>query len=139
MPFDNSVLLVGNTTRDAELRFTPSGSAVASFGMACNRKWTDRNTKEEKEQTSFFDVTMWGMLAENVAASIARGTRIVVTGRLEQQQWETDNGEKRSKVVVIADEVSPSLRYATCSISKNERRGPDEYSYNQAPRQGEPF
>ena len=114
--------LVGNMTRDPELRFTPSGQATASFGLAVNRSWTDRATNERKEQTSFFDVVTWGTLAENVATSLNKGDRVVVAGRLDQRTWETPEGERRSRVEVVADEVSPSLRWATAQVTKNEQR-----------------
>jgi len=122
MAMDNTVTVVGNATRDPELRFTPSGQAVASFGLAVNRRWQNKQTQEWQEQTSFFDITCWAQMAENVAESVQKGTRMVVTGRLEQQTWETD-GKKQSKVVIVADEVGPSLRYATAGVTKNERRG----------------
>lgn len=112
--------VVGNVTRDPELRFTSSGAPVATFGVAVNRKWTNRSSGEEQEQTSFFDVVAWRDLAENVAESITKGARVVVVGRLEQRSWETDAGDKRSKVEIQADEVSPSLRWATASIMRND-------------------
>lgn len=118
---DNTVTLVGNVTRDPEIRYTPSGQTVASFGLAVNRRWQNRQTQEWEEQTSFFDVKVWQQMAENVSESIQRGTRVIVTGRLEQRSWETDNGEKRSKVEVVADEVAPSLRWATAQVTKIER------------------
>ena len=121
----NTVELVGNLTRAPELRFTPSGAAVANFGLAVNRRWRNQQSNEWEEQTSFFDVVCWRDLAENVAESLDRGTRVLVVGRLEQRSWENQDGEKRSKVEVVADEVGPSLRWATASISKNERRGGD--------------
>ncbi len=119
---DNIVTLVGNVTRDPELRFTPSGQAVASFGLAVNRRWQNRQSNEWEEQTSFFDVKCWAQMAENVSESLGRGSRVVVSGRLEQRSWETEQGDKRSKVEVVADEVAPSLRWATVAITKNERR-----------------
>ena len=119
---DNNVTLVGNVTRDPELRFTPSGQAVASFGLAVNRRWQDRGSGQWQEQTSFFDVKCWAQMAENVSESLARGARVVVSGRLEQRSWETEQGDKRSKVEVVADEIAPSLRWATATITKNERR-----------------
>ena len=121
----NSVTLVGNITRDPELRFTPSGQATASFGLAVNRRWQNRQTQEWEEATSFFDVVCWREQAENASESLARGSRVIVTGRLEQRSWETPDGDKRSKVEVIADEIGPSLRWATATVTKNERRGPD--------------
>lgn len=121
MAADNTVTLVGNVTRDPEVRFTPNGQTVASFGLAVNRRWQNRQTQEWEEQTSFFDIKAWAGLAENIAESITRGTRVIVTGRLEQRSWETDNGDKRSKVEVVADEVAPSLRWATAQVQKIER------------------
>ena len=123
MAADNTVTLVGNVTRDPELRYTPSGQTVATFGLAVNRRWQNRQTQEWEEQVSFFDIKSWAGLAENVAESIQRGTRVIVTGRLEQRSWETDNGDKRSKVEVVADEIAPSLRWATAQVQKIERSG----------------
>ena len=118
----NTVTLVGNITRDPELRFTSSGQAVASFGLAVNRRWQNRQTQEWEEATSFFDVTCWREMAENVSESLQKGARVVVTGRLDQRSWETQDGDRRSKVEVVADEVGPSLRWATAEVQKNERR-----------------
>lgn len=121
----NTVVLVGNVTRDPELRFTPAGQATASFGLAVNRRWQNRQTQEWEEATSFFDVVCWREMAENVSETLTRGARVIVTGRLEQRSWETAEGDKRSKVEVVADELGPSLRWATAQVVKNERRGPD--------------
>lgn len=122
MALDNTTTLVGNMTRDAELRFTPGGQAVASFGLAVNRRWQNRQTQEWEEQVSFFDVTAWGALGENIAASAYRGDRVVVTGRLEQDNWEAEDGTKRSKIKVVADEVALSLKWITVpEIVKNEK------------------
>jgi len=117
----SNVTLVGNVTRDPELKYLPSGSSVASFGLAVNRRWRNRSTNEWEEQTSFFDVKAWASLGENVSESIPKGTRVVVTGRLEQSSWENSEGQKRSKVDVVADEVAPSLRWATAQVQKIER------------------
>jgi single-strand DNA-binding protein len=125
MAIDNSVSIVGNLTREPELRFTPSGQATATFGIAVNRTWTDRQSQERRESTSFFDVVCWGSLAENAATSITRGTRVVVTGRLDQRSWESQEGDRRSKVEITAEEIAPSLRWATVQVTKNERRSPD--------------
>jgi single-strand DNA-binding protein len=119
MGFGNNVTIVGNVARDPELRYTPSGASVASFGVAWNRKYT-RNG-EQVEETSFFDVSCWGTLADNVSASITKGTRVVVVGEMRQQSWETPQGEKRSKIEITADEVSPSLRWAACQVQRNQR------------------
>jgi single-strand DNA-binding protein len=120
----NNVVLVGNVTRDPELRFTPSGQATATFGLAVNRRWQNRQTQEWEEATSFFDVVCWRELAENVSESVTKGARIIVTGRLEQRSWETPDGDRRSKIEIVADELGPSLRWATAQVMKNERRGP---------------
>ena len=119
---DNTVTIAGNLTRDPEIRFTPNGQATASFGIAVNRTWTDRQSQERKESTSFFDVVAWGGLAENAATSLAKGTRVVVTGRLDQRSWETQEGDKRSKVEITADDLAPSLRWATAEVTRKERR-----------------
>src|SRR5688572_9473042 len=121
----NTVTLVGNITRDPELRFTPSGQATATFGLAVNRRWQNRNTSEWEEATSFFNVVCWREQAENASESLAKGSRVIVTGRLEQRSWETPDGEKRSVVEVVADEIGPSLRWATAQVVKNERRSGD--------------
>ena len=123
---DNSVTLVGNITRDPELRFTNTGQANVTFGLAVNRRWQNRQTQEWEEATSFFDVVCWREMAENVSETLSRGARVIVNGRLEQRSWETQDGDKRSKVEVIADEIGPSLRWATAQVTKNERRGPGE-------------
>jgi single-strand DNA-binding protein len=118
----NNVTLIGNVTRDPELRFTASGSAMATFGLAVSRRWQNRQNNEWEEQTSFFDIVCWRELGENVSESVTKGTRVIVTGRLEQRSWETENGDRRSKVEVVADEVGPSLRWASAQVNKNERR-----------------
>src|ERR1700722_11470632 len=121
----NHVSIIGNLTRDPELRFTPSGQATTSFGVAVNRRWQNRQTQEWDEQTSYFDVVCWGQLAENAAQSLSKGSRVMVDGRLDQRSWENQEGERRSKIEITADEVAPSLRWATVNITKNERRSPD--------------
>src|ERR1700691_4988817 len=126
MPNGNHVSIVGNLTRDPELRFTPTGQATTSFGVAVNRRWQNRQSQEWEEATSFFDVVCWGQLAENSAQSLTRGSRVVISGRLDQRSWESGEGEKRSKIEITADEVAPSLRWATVQISRNERRSPDD-------------
>ncbi len=96
--------LVGNLTADPELRYTSAGHPIASFGIAVTRRWLNRTTQQWDEATSYFDVTAWRDLAENVSGSLHRGDRVVVTGRLEQERWQADDGTKRSKIRVIADE-----------------------------------
>jgi single-strand DNA-binding protein len=121
----NHVSVVGNLTRDPELRFTPTGQATASFGVAVNRRWQNRQSQEWEEATSFFDVVCWGQLAENAAQSLSKGARVLVSGRLDQRSWETAEHERRSKIEITADEVAPSLRWATAAVTKNERRTPE--------------
>jgi len=120
---DNSVTLVGNITRDPELRFTTGGRAVASFGLAVNRRYQVNG--EWQEQTSYFNITAWGQLGENAAQSLAKGARTIVAGRLEQREYETREGEKRSVVEVVADEIGPSLRWATAQVEKTSRQSAD--------------
>ena len=117
---DSTVTVTGNLTRDPELRYTPSGNAVANLAIAVSRKHKDRND-EWIEETSFFEVTAWNTLAENVAESMTKGARAIVTGRLEQQNWESPDGDKRSAVKIIADDIGPSLRWATASVVRAER------------------
>jgi single-strand DNA-binding protein len=126
----NSVTVVGNLTREPELRYTPSGAAVVKFGLAVNRSYTNRNG-EKVEETAFFDVTAWRELGENIAESLSVGSRVIVTGRLQQDSWQNDAGEKRSKVFILADEVGPSLRWATASITKTTRGGPGDWKQSQ--------
>jgi len=126
----NTITITGNLTRDPELRFTPSGQATTSFGIAVNRRWLNRDDNTWEESTSFFDVVAWRELAENATESLARGTRVTVTGRLEQRSWETPEGQKRSKVEVVADDVATSLRWATAKVTKNERQAPQAASVN---------
>lgn len=120
MAFGNTVTIVGNATRDPELRFTPSGTPLCSFGVAWNRRY--ERGGEQVEEVSFFDVTCWSSLAENVAESITKGARVIVSGRLDQRSWETPEGERRSKVEIVADDVAPSLRWASVQIQRNEFR-----------------
>jgi single-strand DNA-binding protein len=122
----NTVTIIGNVTREPELRFTPSGQANTRFGVAVNRRWQDRSSGEWQEATSFFDVVCWRELAENVSESLPKGARVLVTGRLEQRTYEPrEGGDKRSVVEIIADEVGPSLRWATAEVKKNDRRSGD--------------
>ena len=122
MAYDNTVTVTGNITRDPELRYTAGGSAVTTFGLAWNRRWQNRQTNETEEQVSFFDVTCWNSLAENVSESLVKGNRVIVSGRMEQRNWETQDGDRRSKIEIIADEVSPRLRWASVEVIRNERR-----------------
>jgi single-strand DNA-binding protein len=124
---DNSITIVGNLTRDPELRYTPSGQAQCTVGVAVNRVWTDRQTNEKKESVSFFNVVLWREMAENAGECLTKGMRVIVNGRLEQRSWETQDGEKRSVVEIVADEIGPSIRWATAEVKRNERRGGGDF------------
>jgi len=105
------VTVVGNLTAEPEIKTTKTGSSVLKVGVAVNRRW--KNKQEEwEEEVSFFDVNAWGELADNVAASLTKGSRVIVSGRLEQQSWENKEGQKQSKVVLVADDIGISLRKA---------------------------
>ena len=117
----NEVTLVGNITKEPELRFTASGQAVTDFSLAVNRRWKAKDSNVWSESTSYFEVVCWGTLAENVAESVTKGSRVITNGRLEQQSWEVD-GQKRYAVKVVVDEVGPSLRWATATVVKAERK-----------------
>lgn len=116
---DNTITLVGNLTRDPELRFTTGGRAVAQFGLAVNRRYQQNG--EWQDQTSYFNIVAWGTLGENVAASVTKGMRVVVSGRLEQREYQTREGDKRTAIEINADEVGPSLRWATASVERTPR------------------
>ena len=120
---DNTVTVVGNVTRDPELRFTSGGKGVASFGLAVNRRYQVNG--EWQEKVSFFNVTAWDQLGENASASLTKGSRVIVTGRLEQREYETNSGEKRNVVEIVADELGPSLRWATAKVERTQRTGAD--------------
>ena len=116
---DNSITLVGNLTRDPELRFTTGGRGVASFGIAVSRRYQVNG--EWQEQTSYFNIVAWGQLGENAASTLTKGMRVVVSGRLEQREYQNREGEKRTAIEINADEIGPSLRWATASIERNPR------------------
>lgn len=133
MANDNAVTIVGNCTRDPELRYTNGGMQVAGFGVAINQRRRNNETGQwEDGETSYFDVTCFRELAENVAETISKGTRVIVSGTLRQRSWETPDGDRRSKVEIVADEVGPSLRWATASVERMGRSGGD----GGAPRGG---
>lgn len=117
----NTVTMVGNLTDDPELRYTPQGAAVANFRIAVNHRFKDQAGNWQDGETSYFRVNCWRQLAENIAESLTRGTRVVVTGRLKMRQWETQEGEKRSVVEIEADEIGPSLRFATAKVERTSK------------------
>ncbi|MFN2389473.1 MAG: single-stranded DNA-binding protein [Actinomycetota bacterium] len=120
---DNTITLVGNVTDDAELRFTPRGQAVANFTVAVNRRWKDQEGQWQDKLDGVFKCNVWGAMAENVAESLTKGTRVVLTGRLQQRSWEDNDGNKRSAFEIQVDEVGPSLRWATAQVTKSQRTG----------------
>jgi single-strand DNA-binding protein len=122
MAGETIITVVGNLTADPELRFTPSGAAVASFTVASTPRTFDRQTNEWKDGDALFlRCSIWRQAAENVAESLQRGMRVVVTGRLQQRSYETREGEKRTVVEMQVDEVGPSLRYATAKVNRTQR------------------
>jgi single-strand DNA-binding protein len=121
---DTILTVVGNLTADPELRFTPSGAAVANFTVASTPRMMDRQTNEWKDgDPLFMRCSIWREAAENVAESLTRGSRVIVTGRLKQRSYETREGEKRTVVELEVDEIGPSLRYATAKVNKASRSG----------------
>jgi single-strand DNA-binding protein len=121
MASDNQVTIVGNLTDDPELRYTPNGAAVAKFRVAVSPRFKDENGQWKDGDTSYFSVSAWRALAENAAESLTRGSRVMVAGRLQFRSWENQEGEKRSAVEVEADEVGPSLKWATARIERQTR------------------
>ncbi|GAA2016553.1 single-stranded DNA-binding protein [Nakamurella flavida] len=114
--------MVGNLTADPELRFTASGAAVANFTVASTPRAFDRNTNEWKDgEALFLRCNIWRQAAENVAETLTRGTRVIVSGRLKQRSFETKEGEKRTVIELEVDEIGPSLRYATAKINRANR------------------
>lgn len=124
----SNITLIGNLVDDPELRFTPSGVAMAKIRLAVNRRWRGQDG-EWQENTSFFTGTIWREQAEQAAESLQKGARVIVTGRLEQRTWENEQGEKRSVVEVQVDEIGPSLRWATATVNKTQRQ--DNWSDNR--------
>lgn len=124
MAGDTTITVVGNLTADPELRFTPSGAAVANFTVASTPRIYDRQSGEWKDgEALFLRCNIWREAAENVAESLTRGARVIVTGRLKQRSFETKEGEKRTVMEVEVDEIGPSLKYATAKVNKASRGG----------------
>jgi single-strand DNA-binding protein len=124
MAGETTLTVVGNLTADPELRFTQSGAAVASFTVASTPRSFDKNSGERKDgEALFLRCNVWRQVAENVAESLTRGARVIVTGRLKQRSFETKEGEKRTVVELDVDEIAASLRYATVTVSKVDRSG----------------
>jgi single-strand DNA-binding protein len=117
----NLITLVGNLTGDPDVRFTSAGKAYAKFSIADNFSYKKGDDWEKK--TSFFDCTAWGDIAENIAESLTQGARVIACGRVEQQNWETEEGERRSKLAVEIDSIGPDLRFAVAEVTKIEQEG----------------
>ncbi len=121
---DITITVVGNLTNDPELRFTPSGAAVASFTIASNSRFLDKTTNEWKDgEPVYMRCSVWRQYAENVAESLTRGTRVIATGRLKQRSYDTREGEKRTVIEMDVDDVGPALRTATAKVTKVARAG----------------
>lgn len=116
--------IVGNLTNDPELRFTPSGQAVASFTVASSARYLDKTSNEWKDgEALYMRCSVWRQYAENVAESLTRGTRVIVTGRLKQRSYETREGEKRTVIEMDVEDVGPALRYSTAKVTRVQRGG----------------
>ena len=136
MAGDTTITVVGNLTADPELRFTPSGAAVANFTVASTPRIFDRQSSEWKDgEALFLRCSIWREAAENVAESLTRGSRVIVTGRLKQRSFETREGEKRTVFEVEVDEIGPSLRYATAKVNKASRSGGGGGGFGSGSRQ----
>jgi single-strand DNA-binding protein len=124
MAGDTTITVIGNLVDDPELRFTPSGAAVANFRIASTPRTFDRASNEWKDGESLFlSCSVWRQAAENVAESLTKGTRVIVSGRLKQRSYETKEGEKRTVYEIEVEEIGPSLRYASAKLNRNSPRG----------------
>jgi len=137
MAGDTQITVVGNLVDDPELRFTPSGAAVANFRIASTPRTFDRQSNEWKDGDALFlSCSVWRQAAENVAESLQKGMRVVVQGNLRSRQYETREGEKRTVFEIQVDEVGPSLRYATAKVTRTQRQGGSSYGAQQGGPQG---
>ena len=130
MANDNSIHIVGNLTKDPELRYTASGRGVSTFGVAVNPRGMNKQTNEGEEQVSFMNVVAWAELGENAAASLTKGSRVIVLGRLENRSYDDKEGNKKYVSEIVADSIGPDLRWATCTVERTER--------SSAPKQDAP-
>lgn len=134
MTIDSTITIVGNLTGDPNLRFDPQGQPQVKFNVAVSRRRYDRQTQQWVDaDTTFLVVELWGAEAENVAESLSKGQRVIVTGRLQTKTWQTKEGENRSRMELRADDIGPSLKYGTTRFSKSDNRG----SYRRDPVPGE--
>ena len=128
MAGETTITVIGNLTNDPELRFTPSGSAVANFTIASTPRTFDRQSNEWKDgETLFLRASVWREAAENVAESLTKGMRVIVSGRLKSRSYETKEGEKRTVIELEVDEIGPSLRYANAKVNRTQRSGGPEW------------
>ena len=137
-----TVTIVGTLTRDPDLKFTASGVTLASFSVAVNERVKNKQTGQwEDGDASFFDCTVFNQQAENVAESLQKGSRVILRGRLKQDHWDTDTGEKRSKIKVIVDDIGPELRFATAQVQKITRSDQTQGGgyQQQAPASDNPY
>ncbi|TVU61602.1 single-stranded DNA-binding protein [Paenarthrobacter nitroguajacolicus] len=124
MAGETTITVIANLTNDPELRFTPNGSAVANFTLASTPRTFDRQSNEWKDgETLFLRASVWREAAENVAESLTKGMRVIVTGRLKSRSYETKEGEKRTVIELEVDEIGPSLRYANAKVNRTQRSG----------------
>jgi single-strand DNA-binding protein len=124
MAGDTTLTVIGNLTNDPELRFTPSGSAVANFTIASTPRTFDKNSNEWKDgETLFLRASVWREAAENVAESLTKGMRVIVEGRLKSRSYDTKEGEKRTVIELEVDEIGPSLKYANAKVNRTQRSG----------------
>jgi single-strand DNA-binding protein len=115
----NSLVVVGNLTRDPELKFVKgSGQAFARFSVADNYSWPSKNGGDRESKVSYIDCIAWGAIAENIVETLTKGDRVIVYGRIDQQNWETEDGERRTKLELDVDAIGPELRFATANVSK---------------------
>ena len=139
MAGETVITVVGNLTADPELRFTPSGAAVANFTVASTPRNFDRQSGEWKDgEALFMRCNVWRQAAENVAETLTRGMRVMVSGRLKQRSYETREGEKRTVFEIQVDEVGPSLKYATAKVTRTQRSGGSSYGGGQQGGQSSP-
>ena len=130
---ENHITEVGRLTADPDLKSIGGGKSVARFAIAVEKSWTNRQTQERETKTSFFNVVAWEKLGENVAASLKKGYRVIVVGSLEQREYETSAGDKRTSIEIIAEAVGPDLRFVTAEIHRGDR------PQASAPADEEPF
>ena len=132
MAGETVITVVGNLTNDPELRFTPSGSAVANFTIASTPRTFDQNSKEWKDgETLFLRAAVWKEAAENVAESLTKGMRVIIQGRLKSRSYETKEGEKRTVIELEVDEIGPSLKYANAKVNRTQRGGNSQQAQQQ--------